>query len=485
MNIFSPLVKLRPYRQAFRADLPADYTVERVSQPHYLRQARQLQASVYLDWGYITHDMVTGDGVMLSQHDPEHEHADYFVVTKRHLNHRPVVATARQVTARPRRGHASFPVLRHLQLYSHRRAYLEALRPDQYVEISALARVAAEDENPLVSLSLYRYMWHHSLRQQHRAWLMACDARLYRRLRALFGAALVQIGPRENYMGSEVIPAMLDLRQSLNYLLTRQASWHPKSGMARFFLRDLPAAIDQRPATPLPWFIRALWYLYGYTYDGLRAFYPYRQLIHSVYQRLDLQPGQTILDMGCGTGNLLEQALKITAVKGIGIDVSASMLAQAKHKLQAYVQAGRVVLLEGDLRERLRELPSQSFDCIASVNVFYALTEREAVWQELMRLLKPGGRIVVTSSVRTGSGAIIKEHLDHAPWWQLLRPRLVGVYLMDALINLFGNTGQFEFPSQADLRREVERAGGVCHNFVRCYGGSTQGVNVLFTVTRR
>lgn len=230
---------------------------------------------------------------------------------------------------------------------------------------------------------------------------------------------------------------------------------------------------------------RALWVAYGYLYDGLRAFYPYQKLIQTTVQWLDLQPDQTVLDLGCGTGNVLELCLQTAGVQATGVDISRTMLQVARRKLNPALQDGHLQLHEANIEQWLQQLPSGSVDRIVSVNVFYALDDRDTVWREAYRVLKPGGRMVVTSSTKTGSWGIIREHLDHAPWYQLLAPKLLGVFVVDSLINVFGDLGHFQFPSESTMRQEAEAHGWIWQKSQRCYGGPQRGVNVLFALAKK
>jgi len=51
---------------------------------------------------------------------------------------------------------------------------------------------------------------------------------------------------------------------------------------------------------------KILWGIYGYVYDGLRHFYPYTHLVDMAVKRLDVQPENRVLDLGCGIGNVSE-----------------------------------------------------------------------------------------------------------------------------------------------------------------------------------
>lgn len=229
---------------------------------------------------------------------------------------------------------------------------------------------------------------------------------------------------------------------------------------------------------------RWLWTVYGHTYDGLLAFWPYHHLLDVMVAEAHLQPGQRLLDLGCGTGNLLERALVQPGLTAVGVDLSVSMLGVARKKLEPAITDGRLELVRQDLITYLRSQPADSFDRVVSTNVFYAINDQTELWRQVMRVLRPEGRITVTTSVRTGSWVIIKEHLRHRPLWTLFRLRLVGVFVIDGLINLLGGAGHFAFANEATLRQAVAGAGGTWLESQVCYGGGKDGVNILFSVGR-
>jgi ubiquinone/menaquinone biosynthesis C-methylase UbiE len=224
-----------------------------------------------------------------------------------------------------------------------------------------------------------------------------------------------------------------------------------------------------------------LWNIYGHVYDGLLHFWPYQNLLKQVNQKADLKAGERVLDLGCGTGNVLEMILDVPQTTAIGVDVSASMLAQARKKLQAEVQEGRLVLENADLLSFLKSQPTDSFDKIIMSNVLYAVADRQSIWQEIKRVLKPKGVVVVATALSTNSWPIIREHFQHAPFWSALRPSLLAVFLVDGLINIFGQAGSFEFPSEDLIFSEIIKAGGSHTDSARVYGG----VDILFVVTFR
>jgi len=121
----------------------------------------------------------------------------------------------------------------------------------------------------------------------------------------------------------------------------------------------------------------------------------YRNLLWDAYQALDLRPGMKLLDAGCGTGNF-EFFISHKSPPPIQIealDFSPGMLARAKRKCR---DLDHVRFRQADLNARL-PFPDASFDRILSINVLYALEDRDRTMRELMRVLKAGGVIVLTS----------------------------------------------------------------------------------------
>ncbi len=227
---------------------------------------------------------------------------------------------------------------------------------------------------------------------------------------------------------------------------------------------------------------KILWWVYGYMYDGLLNFYPYRNLIEKVVDLMEIEDGQTVLEIGCGTGNVMLSALKHSDVIVYGVDSSKSMIRQAKRKLRSALNSGSVKLIDSDALTYIKSLPDESFDRISMVNFLYAAQNRTEIWQECLRIIKSNGRIVVTTSTEGGSRPIIQEHFHNASWIQLLSLRLVGVVIIDFFISELAKAGPFDFPSQEVLLSEVSECGGVSSNVARIYGGSDDGVNIIFSV---
>lgn len=110
---------------------------------------------------------------------------------------------------------------------------------------------------------------------------------------------------------------------------------------------------------------------------------------------LGIQPTDTILEVGFGAGRGIKLAAeRASAGRVMGIDLSETMLQVATRRNAQAILAGRVVLKQGDIATLPFE--DQQFDKIMTIHTFYFWPEPSRITQELLRVLKPSGRLVVT-----------------------------------------------------------------------------------------
>lgn len=114
---------------------------------------------------------------------------------------------------------------------------------------------------------------------------------------------------------------------------------------------------------------------------------------------LDVQPGDTVLDVACGPGNTTRSLVAAVGADGlaVGVDSSATMLAQAVRETARDSPVGYV-------RADAVDLPFDdgTFDAVSCYGALYLMDDPFGSLREMIRLLKPGGRIAVLTTCARG-----------------------------------------------------------------------------------
>ena len=152
-----------------------------------------------------------------------------------------------------------------------------------------------------------------------------------------------------------------------------------------------------------------------------------------------LNPGEVVLDLGCGGG--LDVFLAVRRVgptgRAIGVDMTPEMIARARRNAVRFCQETGLANVEFRLGEiECLPVPDESVDVVISNCVINLSPDKPRAWREIARVLRPGGRVAI-------SDIALLEPLFHA-----LRDSV------EALVGCVGGAVQVE-----ETRRMMVEAG--------------------------
>lgn len=146
---------------------------------------------------------------------------------------------------------------------------------------------------------------------------------------------------------------------------------------------------NDRRASSRSWDAVALWYAGWVGKDGSRH---HRQLaIPALLDLLQLRPGESLLDIGCGPG-VLAPSVAVAGARYTGIDLSPRLIAIAR---QRHAGRGRFIVADAT---RLAEAPSLepgSFDAACFLLSLQDIDPLDAAIASAALMLRPGGRLAV------------------------------------------------------------------------------------------
>ena len=151
------------------------------------------------------------------------------------------------------------------------------------------------------------------------------------------------------------------------------------------------------------------------SYDKISRFYDYfagvfeKKYRNMALERLDVKRGETVLEIGFGTGHCLKQMVESVGEEGrvYGIDISSGMLEVSKRRLKEAGLLDRVKLYCQDALKMPYE--DNKFDAVFmsfSLELFDT-PEISKVLDKIERVLKPNGRLGVVGMSKEDGGSII------------------------------------------------------------------------------
>ncbi|HNO65576.1 MAG TPA: bifunctional demethylmenaquinone methyltransferase/2-methoxy-6-polyprenyl-1,4-benzoquinol methylase UbiE [Tepidiformaceae bacterium] len=163
-------------------------------------------------------------------------------------------------------------------------------------------------------------------------------------------------------------------------------------------------------------------------------------------RRIEIGPGDRVLDLACGTGDFSEMC-RAAGASAVGLDFSRGMLEVAGQRAPegAWVQgdALRLPLADG------------SFDAAVSGFALRNFVSIPPVLHELARVLKPGGRLGLLEVDRPANRAV---RAGHSLYFNRVVPRVGGWVGRDAAYRYLPQSAVY-LPTQQELVRMLQEAG--------------------------
>jgi ubiquinone/menaquinone biosynthesis C-methylase UbiE len=130
------------------------------------------------------------------------------------------------------------------------------------------------------------------------------------------------------------------------------------------------------------------------SYDESQLTKSYQRRVQTlVINRMDIQKGMNILDIGCGTGwGVIDIALKLGGTgKVVGLDISEGMIEQAKHNL-AQFSFSNVELRVGSAHSLDYD---NLFDYVLSTNAYHHFEDKEEIFSKVRNALRHRGIFIL------------------------------------------------------------------------------------------
>lgn len=185
-------------------------------------------------------------------------------------------------------------------------------------------------------------------------------------------------------------------------------------------------------------------------YAKFRDIYP-KEFYDKIIKRNLCIKGQKVLDIGTGTG-VLPRNMYSYGAKWVGVDISKEQIEQAKI-LSKGMNIDYYTLATEDI-----DFPDNSFDIITACQCFWYFNHEQII-PKFLRMLKPGGRILVLYMVWLPfedkiAGASEELVLKYSPKWSGAKETMHPIYIPDCYRENFDFVYHEEYPLKVHFTRE-------------------------------
>lgn len=182
---------------------------------------------------------------------------------------------------------------------------------------------------------------------------------------------------------------------------------------------------------------------------------------HRLWKRFAIEvaavrPGQRVLDLATGTGDLAAKFARLVGPSGevVASDINASMLGEGRRRLEDKGIAGNVEYVQASAE--VLPFPSNHFDCVTIAFGLRNVTHKERALAEMHRVLRPGGRVMVLEFSHPTT-PLVKPLYDAYSFNVI--PKLGGMVTGDEASYRYLVESIRMHPDQAALGKMMEEAG--------------------------
>lgn len=172
--------------------------------------------------------------------------------------------------------------------------------------------------------------------------------------------------------------------------------------------------------------------------DVMQALDSFRVYKQETFELMGLKPGMNIADIGCGPGDDLGK-LALQVVPGgtaVGFDLSEAMLEEARRR---HADVPSLSFRNAPANELA--VPAHSFDAVRADRVLIHVPRPEEALKEMIRVTRPGGRIVVSEPDMPGCWVASSDYVLTGRIMQSIAESCVNPYLARDLYAMFHDAG--------------------------------------------
>jgi sterol 24-C-methyltransferase len=194
-------------------------------------------------------------------------------------------------------------------------------------------------------------------------------------------------------------------------------------------------------------------------------------------QDLKIGKGCKVLDIGCGRGRIASHVATLTSAHVTGMNIDATQLESARRFVLSKGLSNQCEFKMADLNDLPLPFPDASFDAVYEVGVFTYSKDLKKLFQEIRRILKPGGKFAALDWIRLPNFDPSNSH--HADLMRRIKP-LVGAIGTPSVEEFSGSLQEVGFQLLANENASIDGLQApLIENADQFFSRVTKGVELL------